>query len=296
MKSTAGSERVRLIVTDMDGTLLNERGQVSEENRAAIQEALAQGILVAVATGRSYKEAFDPLEAVGITCPIICVNGAEIRDQAGNMIKNVPFDPAAYEHVERILRESNLYYELYTNVGTYTDNREKAIQVIVDYIRTAFPDASDEDVREAAERRFTSGEISYVKHYGEVLGQTGVVIYKLLTFSQDEAKLREAAAKLQLIDHLAVCPSASNNLEITNRNAQKGIALRELAEQYNIPLEQTMAMGDNYNDLSMLSIVGVSVAMGNAVDEVKQTCSFVSENHDKHGVSHAIRELVLTAL
>lgn len=295
MTATAGNNRVRLIVTDMDGTLLNERGHVSEENQVAIKKAQAEGIVVAVATGRSYREASHPLQAAGISCPIICVNGAEIRDQTGKIMKNVPLDLVDYQKVNRVLQETDLYYELYTSIGTFTDNSDKAIRVVADYIQSAFPDASEAAIMEASHRRFNAGEISFVQDYQEVLSQAGTVIYKLLTFSRDESKLRKAADQLRFMNNLAVCSSASNNLEITNINAQKGIALRELASQYDIPLKQTMAIGDNYNDVSMLSIVGVSVAMGNAVDEIKQQCTFVAENHDKHGVAHAIRELVLSA-
>lgn len=292
MKPTKACNQVRLIATDMDGTLLNERGQVSEENAAAIKEAQANGIMVVVATGRSYEEALHPLQAADISCPVICMNGAEIRSEKGEKIKSVPLDPEIYQRVDRILREADLYYELYTNDGTFTDDHEKAFSTVADFIKSAFPDASEESIRQRAQRRFTAGEIFCVKDYREPVSRTGAEIYKLLAFSKDEPRLMETSRKLTAIKELAVSSSAKNNIEITNKDAQKGIALREFANQHNIALEQTMAIGDNFNDLSMLTIVGVGVAMGNAVEEIKQVCAFVAENNDKHGVANAIRKLV----
>jgi Cof subfamily protein (haloacid dehalogenase superfamily) len=292
MKTTEGCKQVRLIATDMDGTLLNEHHRVSEENAAAIKEAQRRGITVVVATGRSYAEAVHPLKEAGITCPIICVNGAEIRSEHGEKIKSVPLNPATYWKVESILREAGLYFELYTNIGVFTNDREKALRTVADFVRSAYPDADEQTLKEAAERRFASGEISCVRAYKEVLDRAGVDIYKLLVFSKDGQKLAEASAKLGALQDVAVSSSAKNNIEITHRHAQKGIALREFANRHHIALAETMAIGDNFNDLSMLTIAGVSVAMGNAEEAVKRACGFVARNNDKHGVAHAIRELV----
>ena len=287
-------KQVKLIATDMDGTLLNELGEISQENREAIKAAQAKGIKVVVATGRSYKEAFPPLEAAGITCPIICVNGAEMRNEQGEKVKSVPLSYQTYKQVAAILQDAGIYYELYTDSGTYSDNREKAFQTMVDYLTTAYPDYPEEKIKEKIDYRFARESFSIVNDYNEVLDQeAGVEIYKLLVFSNDEAALAAAAEKLQQLPELAVSSSAKNNLELTNRGAQKGIAVEEYATHHQISLEETMALGDNFNDLSMLKIVGYSVAMGNAEEEVKQVCSFVANRHDKHGVAHAIQELAL---
>lgn len=287
--------QIKLIATDMDGTLLNEHHLVSEENAAAIKAAQEKGITVVVATGRSYQEALHPLQNAGITCPMICVNGAEIRSEKGEILKSVPLDQRTYDEVEAILREADLYFELYTSIGTFINDREKALRTVADSIKSAFPDTSKETIFEAAERRFTAGEISFVPDYREVLNREGVEIYKLLVFSRDESRLLDASRKLAFLPDLAISSSGRNNMELTNQRAQKGLALQEFAARRGISLQETMAFGDNFNDLSMLTIVGIGVAMGNAVDEVKEACSFVADNNDQDGVAHAIKELVLMA-
>jgi Cof subfamily protein (haloacid dehalogenase superfamily) len=286
--------RVKMIAIDMDGTLLNRHGQVSAENAWAVKEAQASGITVVVATGRSYKEALPPLMAAGITCPLICVNGAEVRAETGEIVRSVPIPPQTYEEAEAILRQEDLYYELYTNRGTFTNDREKAFGVLRDFIQSAFPGTDEQAIREADERRFSTGEISPVDTYAAVLGRSGEHLYKLLVFSRDGQKLARASRRLAAVNELSVSSSANHNLEVTHRLAQKGIALWELADGLGVALEETMAIGDSFNDLSMLRIVGLGVAMGNAEDEIKRVCAVVTGSNDQHGVARAIREWALS--
>jgi Cof subfamily protein (haloacid dehalogenase superfamily) len=293
MKTAEVCKQIRLIATDMDGTLLNELGAISKENREAIKAAQAKGIKVIVATGRSYKEAVQPLQEAGITCPIICVNGAEIRDDQGKKVKSVPLSREKYHAAATILRDAEVYFEMYTNGGTYSNSREKALQTMMDYLKSAYPDYPEEEIRAKMDLRFSKESFFVVEEYEQIIEQEGVEIYKLLVFSNEQAILEAIAKKLQKIEGIAVSASAKNNLEITNAGAQKGIALAEYAAQQGIALEDTMAIGDNFNDLSMLSIVGFSVAMGNAEDEIKEKCSFVANRNDRHGVAHAIQELVI---
>ena len=91
---------------------------------------------------------------------------------------------------------------------------------------------------------------------------------------------------------MAVSSSGHENLEITNRQAQKGIALEAFVKAKGIVLAETMAMGDSFNDVSMLERVGRAVAMGNAAYEIKTLCDVVTETNDEHGVAKAILEVL----
>src|SRR3954462_12597907 len=81
---------IKCIASDMDGTLLNSIQQISEENKQAIIKAQAEGIEFLVATGRSYQEATYVLSEAGLSCPVICVNGAEIRSKEGEVLSSTP--------------------------------------------------------------------------------------------------------------------------------------------------------------------------------------------------------------
>lgn len=285
---------MKLIAIDMDGTLVNKQLKVTKENSKVISKAVKDGHHVVIATGRSYDEARHTLEDAELHLPLICVNGAEIRSAEWEILSSTPLEFSQYEEIKSILDKEDIYYELYTSKGTYTDNREKAYEVMKDIVITSNPEATDEDVQKAALRRFRLGLVSVVGDFEKLLDQKDIEVYKFLAFSSDNDKLQRAFQHLQAVDDLAVSSSADNNLEITNSEAQKGVALKRFAEIKGIPLENTMAIGDNYNDVSMLEIAGFPVAMGNAVDEIKDMAAFVTKENDESGVAFAIQKFLET--
>jgi Cof subfamily protein (haloacid dehalogenase superfamily) len=292
MNKAIKDDYMKLIAIDMDGTLVNKQLKVTKENSEVISQAVKEGHHVVIATGRSYDEARHTLEDADLHLPLICVNGAEIRSKDWEILSSIPLQDSQYEDVKKILDEENIYYELYTSKGTFTDNREKAYEVMKDIVLTSNPEATDDDVEKAALRRFRLGLVSVVGDFSKLLEQEGMEAYKFLAFSSETTKLQRAFQRLKGVDHLAVSSSADNNLEITNAGAQKGIALQRYAEHKGISLKDTMAVGDNYNDVSMLEVAGFPVAMGNAVDEVKELAAFVTKENDQSGVAFAIRKFL----
>ncbi|MGD6963823.1 Cof-type HAD-IIB family hydrolase [Fictibacillus phosphorivorans] len=283
---------MKLIAIDMDGTLVNRQLKVTKENSETIKEAVNDGHHVVIATGRSYDEAKHTLEDADLHLPLICVNGAEIRSEGWEILSSIPLKFEQYEDIKKVLDEEDIYYELYTSRGTFTDDREKAYEVMKDIVLTSNPEATDDDVQKAALRRFRLGLVSVVGDFDKLLSENGIEVYKFLAFSADTAKLQRAFQHLKSVESLAVSASADNNLEITNSEAQKGVAVKRYAELKGISLTDTMAIGDNYNDVSMLEVAGFPVAMGNAVDEVKEMAAFVTKENDESGVSFAIKKFL----
>jgi Cof subfamily protein (haloacid dehalogenase superfamily) len=284
---------MKLVALDMDGTLLNNHRTISQANREAIRKAQEQGIKVIIATGRSYKEATPPLREANITCPIICVNGAEIRSEKGEKLLSIPMEVDLFQFIDQTLLAHQLYYEIYTDQGTFTNNREKAVSVAVDFLRTARPHLAEAELIRIAEGRFQDGQVIYAPSYEELLAKEGSEVYKILTYSSDPKRLNAARTNLNENTSLDVSSSAHFNLEITKKEAQKGIAVARVAEHYGIPLAEVMAIGDNFNDLSMIQLVGCGVAMGNAEAEIKSIARFVTKTNDEDGVAYAIQNFAL---
>lgn len=279
---------IRCIATDMDGTLLTATQQITPENREAILKALENGVEVVVATGRSYQEAKFVLEEAGIRLPMICVNGAEVRSKAGEVVSSNPLNKEQARQAALRLVENGVYFEVYTNEGTFTEDEDKAISIIVDIFSTANPEVPIEQIVDAAEERVHEGLVRTIEHYDKLFEQDQYEIYKLLAFSLDPDKLETANVALKEIEGLAISSSGSENIEITSLDAQKGVALEKFVTSRGISLEETMALGDNYNDVSMLQKVGKPVAMGNAVDEIKTLCGEVTLTNEESGVGKAI--------
>ncbi|MGP4081942.1 Cof-type HAD-IIB family hydrolase [Pseudalkalibacillus sp. R45] len=280
---------MKLIAIDMDGTLVNNNTTINEENVRAIKKAQEAGIHVVVATGRSYKEAVNPVKEAGLTLPIIAINGAQMRDEEGKIKQSITLSKDTYYKADEVLGGHSIYYELYTNKGTYSDNPEMAIDIIVDIIKSANPEVSDEKAHQLADYRINNGRIHTIEDYKEVVAEPDVEIYKLLAFSRNERDRKNALNDFLTFKDLAVSKSAEANIEITHRDAQKGIAVKQYADELGIPMSEVMAIGDNYNDVSMFELAGYSVAMGNAEEDIKKLCTFVTKTNDESGVAFAIQ-------
>jgi Cof subfamily protein (haloacid dehalogenase superfamily) len=279
---------IKCIAIDMDGTLLNKDQKVSEENKKAIQTAQSQGVEVVIATGRSYIEARYALDEAGLSCPVICINGAVVMSENGKNVASNPMDPSAVKKAGEILKSADIYYEIYTSKGTYSFDRDRSVATIIDIFLSANPDLDPLFVSEKANERFELGHVKVIEDYDRLFEEDGIEFYKLLVFSSNFEKLGQAEEELKRISSLTISSSGKENLEVTSRDAQKGIALAKFVEKREISLSETMAIGDNYNDVSMFERVGHAVAMGNAPSEIQKLCHDVTSINDEHGVAKAI--------
>lgn len=282
---------IKVIATDMDGTLLNSTAKkITDENRAAILKAQSQGVEVVIATGRSYDEADFLLAEAGLECPIICVNGAEIRAKDGETLSSTPITNQDSAAAALLLKEKGVYFEVYTDKGKFTNDPQKSVSIIVDIVASANPDANYQEAIQYAEKRVA--RIHQIDDYAELFTSEDYQIYKFLAFSFEVDKLAEVSEQLSKIETLAVSSSGHENLEITNQQAQKGIALEAFVTERGVSLEETMAIGDNFNDVSMFEKAGRSVAMGNAGQIIKSLCDFVTDSNEESGVAKAILDVL----
>lgn len=283
---------IKCIASDMDGTLLTATQKITPENLEAIKAAQEKGVEVVIATGRSYFEASFVLDEAGISCPIICANGAEVRAPDGKVVSSSPLDKVLAKKAAYILVQNNVYFEVYTNQGTYTIDEDRGVSIIVDIFLSGNPEADIDEVTKAAEERFIKGLVHKVNSYDELFNSDEHQIYKLLAFSFEPDFLVSAKEDLLKLEGMAVSSSGDENLELTSVNAQKGIALEAFVKEKGISLLETMAIGDNYNDLSMFKRAGRSVAMGNADDIIKAQCDVVTSANEESGVAKAIWEVL----
>ncbi|MBM7704127.1 Cof-type HAD-IIB family hydrolase [Metabacillus iocasae] len=279
---------MKCIAIDMDGTLVNSEQVVSKENADAIRAAQQAGIEVVIATGRSYEEAKYVLQEAGIDTHIICVNGSEVRNPKGDRLSSISLDTTHIKSVQEIFQHYDLYFEVYTNKGTYSNDYDKALAVVMDIYMSASLKNDYEKLLEGAKERFEKGNVTLVDTYDVLYDDQNISIYKLLAFSFDEEKLEKAKSDLATFEGIAVSSSGKENIEVNDLRAQKGMALAEFVKERNIDLKDTVAIGDNYNDVSMFKKAGKAIAMGNAPDGVKIYSDEVTGTNDEDGVAQAI--------
>jgi hypothetical protein len=283
---------INLIATDMDGTLLNAAHEISEENIQAIKYAQSLGITVVIATGRAFYEANTPVNQTDLKVPYICLNGAEVRDESFNIMSTSNLNRELVNRITEELNHEDVYYQVYTNLGIYTENPQKDLDIYIDIAERAGQTADVEKIKQGIQKRIDNGTLKVVENYDKIEKTPGEIVMKILAFDSDLSKIERVSRKLAESGSLAVSSSSRGNIEITHSDAQKGIALETIAERLNIDMQNVMAIGDNLNDVSMLERVGYPVAMDNATEEVKQVAKYVTETNEQSGVGKAIMKLI----
>ncbi|MDY0409082.1 Cof-type HAD-IIB family hydrolase [Virgibacillus soli] len=284
---------MRLIATDMDGTLLNEIGEVSKENAAAITRALEQGIEVVVATGRAYESAIRPLQHANLQLPIISLNGAISYTEDKQVVSEYPLTA---EHAKIILQSCQrhqVYYEMFTNKGLLATNGDDFIQIMLEYMQATNHEVDSADIEAKVRQRFVDENVTFTSDFDQIVHDSKIEIFKILVFTNDQSKINQIKAELGDTP-IAITASSSISLEFNDTKAQKGIALQQFATSKGIDMRDVMALGDHLNDLSMLKMAGRGVAMGNATEEIKQICKHITKTNAEHGVAVAIEEILRT--
>ncbi|MFE4709205.1 Cof-type HAD-IIB family hydrolase [Peribacillus simplex] len=276
------------IAIDLDGTLLNDQNEISEENIKAIQYAQDRGFEVVISTGRAYFDVQTICENAGISPFVIGTNGATIHSKSGKCISSITITKDRVESILQWLDERNYYYEVFTDKAIYTLNKGREhFHNEIKSLKSADLNTDMKELVEVAERQFDQFGYVLVENYHDILKQEEE-FYNVLACSFDKKKLEEAWNQFKQFDELMVVSSADHNIEITSKRASKGMALEKLAFLMNGSLDQAMAIGDSNNDLSMFQKVGYSVAMGNAKDAIKAVCTTTTLKNDENGVAYAI--------
>ena len=284
---------IKLIASDMDGTLLNHNHKIPKENVKLINFAKNQGIEFVVATGRAYYEALPALNEENINCDVISFNGGIVYDKNGNIISITPMLPKDLYYTIEILKSFDISYQLYTKNTIYTKSIETDINAYIDLIRSNGYDPDVEHLRAEAQQKLDVGYITEVENIELYLNEKENPPIKIIAISNDISKLENTAKLLSENTSISVTSSGANNIEIMHKNATKGEALKEIAKIYGINLENAVAIGDNLNDQAMLDIVGYSVAMKNGNIKLKEQAKYVTEKtNSEGGVADTIFKLI----
>ena len=284
---------IKLLALDLDGTLLDSRGNIPEKNRAAIRAAEEMGVLVTIATGRRYRDARPVGLELELNAPLITHNGALLKYAAG--LETVACSLHTTETCLEILRvgkgfggdamvsadphsKGTLYYDRVSD-----DNRP--LQSYLHWAATLHGDDAETAVLHVPELE------SVVPHHEVIhISFSGgcEAMYEMQRVLEDE--LKDTVTLLATI-----YPKLDFTLiDILPPNASKGVGVQKLAELNRLDREEVMVMGDNFNDLEMLEFAGTSVVMGNADASLLSRGEFYTTlSNDESGVAAAVEEFIL---
>ena len=284
---------IKLIASDMDGTLLNSNHKIPQNNIELIKFAQKNGIEFVVATGRAYYEALPSLNDENIKCDVISFNGGIIYDKNGNIINITPMKLKDLYYTIEILKSLNISYQLYTKNTIYTKSIETDITAYIDLIRANGEKPNEQHLRQEAKNRLALGHITEVDNIELYLNQEDNPAIKVIGISNDLEKLKHATELLSGNDNISVTSSGANNIEIMDKKATKGEALKIVADIHDINLKNAIAIGDNLNDQAMLDIVEYSIAMKNGNKELQKTAKFITEKtNSEGGVADSVMKLL----
>ena len=279
---------IKLIASDMDGTLLNDDHMISEENLKAIRKAQEMGRHFTIVTGRDYGAVKSYLEECNLKCECILSNGAEYRDINGNIIESVYMNKESAKITFDILNEANLCIQLMTNNGSYITNKESDKKAIIDRFKLFNPKMSEEEVEEFVAKFHKERGMKEIDNIYEIL-ESDIEILKIVTFDNDEKLIAELKDKLrENASDLAVASTFSNDIEISDIKAQKGLILAKTIKKMGIDKSEVIVLGDSFNDYSMFTEFENSYAMENAIPEIKEIAKYITDSNNNDGVAKAI--------
>ena len=272
---------IRLIATDLDGTLLNSNKEFTPRTIDAIRRAVANGVVFVPATGRASSVVPDYIKGHDFVKQIITINGARLIDlEKGRDICVHELDNASVlALMERLDRLPVIYECCFGNknrMGT-------AHKALIDAFTV------DEDTR-----TMLRNERAPVPDLKQAVRDWGGPVQKVQFYYPDPAQKQAWLEQMRAeFPELSVASSIQNNVEITHRLANKGDALWTICGWLGIDPSQALAFGDDLNDVGMLKAAGIGVAMGNAYEAVKAEADLIAPTCDEEGVARVIEELCL---
>jgi Cof subfamily protein (haloacid dehalogenase superfamily) len=265
--------RIRLIALDVDGTLVGSRGAISPRVRDAIAQAKVRGTETTIVTGRMFQAARPFAQTLGITGPVVCYQGAAIFEAgSGKLIRQTPVHQDVTREVIAWALERGVHVQCYADDELYLQSVNQ-----------------------------------FSKRYTDLAKVEPIVVPSLAATFHDQPSI-----KIVLVDdpgpsakHLAALQTLLGSrayltrshvdfVEVLSPDINKGEALGFVAEKYGATLAETMAVGDAWNDVPLITAAGIGVAMGSGPPELFAKADAVVGDVAHDGVAEAIERFVLT--
>lgn len=280
---------IKLIASDLDGTLLDEPNQISKINLDAIDYAYQKGAKFCFSTGRDLQSVKD------ITCllkhkPVLLLgNGSEVYDEDENLVFQNFFNNKYLVEVCEIMNKHDVPHMIFTTDGFYTTTNPVEV-------RRRFIERIGKIKNQEMAHIFATNMDKPCNNLVQIediqeFAKTKKVL-KVEGFHYNSKPVEDVKKELEKITELSHLSTGKNNVEVTNLTATKGLALKRYCEYANIKEDEVMVIGDSHNDLSMFEFFKYSFAPENSIQEIKNFAYKVVKSCDEHGVSQAIYEFI----
>lgn len=260
-----------MIAIDLDDSLLGSDLEISQENKDSLFRAIEQGVVVTIATGRMFCSTLPYARQLGLDVPLITYNGGLVKNALSHdTLFHCPIPLDVAQKIVRMAESKGAHIQAYIDDDYYMDQDNKYSEMY--RINARIAGTAVGSLMDFMDREPT----------------------KFIIIDEPE-DIKELASefKKELKDLVQVAISKPYYLEFTNIQATKGKALEYLAGLYKVSKQEIIAIGDSYNDISMLEYAGLGVAMGNSPQEIKKQADYVTGSNDDNGVAQVINKFIL---
>jgi len=268
---------IRLVAIDIDDTLLNDDKVISEDNLLAIKKVISQGVKIVLCSGRTHRgmdEYLEKLDIYGDDQYVITDGGCVIESVAGRLIYKKTLSNDIYRRIDKFIVKNKLHYNAVDVSGsTYTSNND-----FVDpyTILQAWENQKGLFIRTP-----------------DQLPNNFEITKAIINENKDKLDSITDLVNQEFGEDCYIIRTGDGFLELMPKEIDKGSALKILSKELNFDISQVMAIGDGENDIPMLKEAGVSIAMDNATDKIKNIVDFVTKSSNESGVAQALKEYVL---
>lgn len=286
---------IKLLVSDMDGTLFNSNQEITPFTLAAVKKAQEKGVRFMIATGRSIDTIGPTLERYDLKCGLILMNGAEVRDEELNIISTINIEYDIIPRLTSALEKMGYIPEYMTNQGSQVCGAEERMRKLMGWRMMCLDRTHTITFEEALEQAKTSlfqKALSRNESLEEMLAKN-LEIRKMIVFnpiSDENGKHREELKKM--FPELSILSSYPENIEINSEFAKKGTGLIKAIEKMGLKKDEVAVFGDGYNDLSLFELFPNSYAPENAEDGIKELAKEIIPSNNDDGVGKKILELI----
>lgn len=286
---------IKLIVTDMDGTLLNENIEITPRATEAIFRAQEAGLDFAIATGRTVGSGYSLAKEQGITCSFIELNGARLFDREEKLQFTRAINQEETRELVDIVGNYGVHNEFITQDVTYSNQSiEDYVQAFKSVFQSINQSLSDEEALAVIQERLSHLNVQTVDDYSFLYQNPDIQVLKTIFNADKNAKVLADIQQTveKTLPELIVTSASSNNIEINNKEANKGRAVAKYAASQGYKPSEVITIGDNINDLTMLEWADHSYAVSNAHPRAKEIATYQAPSHTEDAVAQIIERVL----
>lgn len=265
---------IKIIFSDIDGTLINSDFQVTPRTKKAIKKATDQGLIFVPVSARMPEAIIPIINSIDITSPIISYNGALVSDSDGTILSSTPMSTNLAREIAELIEkhQPKIAWNVYSHSTWLAQTKESS------WIER------EENIVGVKSKRVAIDSINSLPE-----------VHKLLLMGDPDVITPFERELKRRYPQLSIAKSAPYFIEIMAQGITKSHAIKVFGKNRQIDMADTIAFGDNYNDLDMLKTVGQGYVMGNAPDDIKEIIGQVTADNNHDGIATVLENMILSS-